>query len=72
LRQDCLSVNSLPDIAKLPPGAQQIIAKNNATLKRLIISNIKAELAGATSVPLLADMALTFFFRSLHCAECSL
>jgi hypothetical protein len=35
--------------------------QNNATLKRLIISKIKAELPGATSVPLLADMALTFF-----------
>lgn len=60
-RRGCFSVNSLRDIAILPPDAQQIIDRNNATLKRLIISNIKAELPGATNAPLLADMVLTYF-----------
>ncbi|MGD0443874.1 MAG: TetR/AcrR family transcriptional regulator [Edaphobacter sp.] len=60
-RRGCFSVNSLRDIALLPPDAQQIIDKNTATLKRLLISNIKAELPGATNAPLLADLVLTFF-----------
>jgi AcrR family transcriptional regulator len=60
-RRGCFSVNSLRDIALLPPDARQIIDKNNATLKRLIIRNIKAELPGVTSAPLFADMVLTFF-----------
>ena len=60
-RRGCFCVNSLRDIAMLPPDAQQIIDKNNATLKRLLVSNIKAELPGAKNAPLLADMVLTFF-----------
>jgi len=60
-RRGCFSVNSLRDIALLPHDAQQIIDRNNATLKKLIMSNIKAELPGATNAPLLADMVLTLF-----------
>ena len=41
-------------------AVNQILDKNNAGLKRLIIRNIKAE-PGATNAPLLADMVLTFF-----------
>ena len=60
-RRGCFSVNSLRDIAVLPPDTQQIINKSNATLKKLITGNIKAELPGATNAALLADMVLTFF-----------
>lgn len=60
-RRGCFSVNSLRDVAVLPAEVQQIIDKNNAALKRLIISNIRAELPGASNAPLLADMVLTFF-----------
>ena len=60
-RRGCFSVNSLRDIAMLPPNAQQIIDKSNAILKRLMVSNIKAELPSAANGPLLADMVLTFF-----------
>ena len=59
-RRGCFSVNSLREIAVLPPNAQQIIDRRNASLKRLIIRNVKAE-PGATNAPLLADMVLTFF-----------
>jgi hypothetical protein len=60
-RRGCFSVNSLSDAAVLPPGAQQIIDKSNALLKRLMINNIKTAAPGISNAPLLADMILTFF-----------
>jgi AcrR family transcriptional regulator len=60
-RRGCFSVNSLRDIAVLPPDAREIIKRKNAALRGLIIRNIKAELPGSANAPLLADIALTFF-----------
>jgi AcrR family transcriptional regulator len=57
----CFSINSLRDIAVLPSEARQIIDHHNAGLKKLMISNIKAERPGISNAPMLADMALTFF-----------
>ena len=60
-RRGCFAVNSLRDITRLPPEANEVIGTNNATVKKLIISNIKAERPGITNPALLADMILTFF-----------
>lgn len=56
----CFSVNSMRDVAVLPPEAQQIIAKNLTLLKRHIVSNIKAE-SPSTDASTMADTVLTFF-----------
>jgi AcrR family transcriptional regulator len=60
-KRGCFSVNSMRDIAMLPPQGQEIIAGNNALLKRLIVSNIKSELPDTSNANVLADMVLTFF-----------
>jgi AcrR family transcriptional regulator len=56
----CFSVNSMRDVAVLPPEGQEIITKNLILLKRLIVSNIKAELP-STDAGVMADTVLTFF-----------
>lgn len=60
-RRGCFSVNSLRDVAVLPPEARAIVDEKNAVLRRLIIRNIKAELPKTPNASLLADMILTFF-----------
>ncbi len=59
-RRGCFSVNSMRDVAMLPGEGAQIIADNNALLKRLIIANIKLA-APRANAAMLADMVLTFF-----------
>ena len=60
-RRGCFSVNSLRDVAMLPPAARKIVDENNAMLRRLIMRNIKAELPGTRNGGVLADTILTFF-----------
>jgi hypothetical protein len=56
-----LSVNSLRDASRLPPEARRIIDENNAKLKRLLTSNMKAADPKKSNPVLLSDMTLTFF-----------
>jgi AcrR family transcriptional regulator len=60
-RRGCLSVNSLRDASRLPPEARRIIDENNAKLKRLLTSNMKAADPKKSNPVLLSDMTLTFF-----------
>lgn len=60
-QRGCFSVNSWRDVAMLPAEAKKLIDSYNGHLKRLIVSNLRAELPGASNAPLLADMVLTFF-----------
>jgi AcrR family transcriptional regulator len=60
-RRGCFSVNSLRDVVMMPPEAKKIIADNSVVLKRLLISNIKAEQPKVEKVGTLADLILTFF-----------
>jgi AcrR family transcriptional regulator len=60
-RRGCFSVNSIRDAAMLPPEARQIIAENDAKLKRLLTSNLKAGLPGVMNPGSLTEMIFTFF-----------
>jgi TetR/AcrR family transcriptional regulator, copper-responsive repressor len=60
-RRGCFSINSLRDASRLPPEARRIVEENNMKLKRLITSNIKAELPRLANPGSLADMIFTFF-----------
>ncbi len=54
-------MNSLRDVAMLPPEARKIVEENDAMLKRLLTSNIRAELPNVSNAGLLTDMIFTFF-----------
>jgi AcrR family transcriptional regulator len=60
-RRGCFSVNSLRDASRLPAEARTIIDQNNAKLKRLLTSNVKAEAPEISNPGLLSDLILTFF-----------
>jgi TetR/AcrR family transcriptional regulator, copper-responsive repressor len=60
-RRGCFSVNSLRDASRLPPEALKIVDENNAKLKRLLTSNIKAETPQLSDPGMLTDMIFTFF-----------
>jgi TetR/AcrR family transcriptional regulator, copper-responsive repressor len=60
-RRGCFSVNSLRDLATLPPRAKSLIEENQATIKRLLMGNIKAELPKVSNPAMLADMTMTFY-----------
>jgi AcrR family transcriptional regulator len=60
-QRGCFSVNSLRDASRLPPEARAIIDDNNAKLKRLLTSNVKAEVPRISNPNLLSDLILTFF-----------
>jgi TetR/AcrR family transcriptional regulator, copper-responsive repressor len=60
-RRGCFSVNSIRDVATLPPEARQIIAENDAKLKRLLTGNLKAGLPGVSNPGALTEMIFTFF-----------
>lgn len=56
----CFAINSLREIAILPPEAQQIIAAKQEQLKKLIAKNLKA--AGTSAdANALAELTLTIF-----------
>lgn len=59
-KRGCFSVNSMRDVSMLPIQGQQIIARNNLVLKRLLVRNIKAERPTANA-EIVADTILTFF-----------
>ena len=60
-QRGCFSINSLRDVVMMPAEAQKLIADNNAVLKRLLISNLKAERPDLAKASVLADLILTFF-----------
>jgi AcrR family transcriptional regulator len=60
-RRGCFSVNSMRDVAMLPLEAREIIAENDAKLKRLLTANLKAGLPGVSSPGSLTEMIFTFF-----------
>ena len=60
-RRGCFSVNSMRDVAMLPPEAREIVAENDAKLKRLLTSNLKAALPGVANAGALTEMIFTFF-----------
>jgi len=63
-QKGCFSVNSLNQLAVLPPGAKQIVARSRASLKDLLARNIEAErpsMKGKPKPTALAEMILTFF-----------
>jgi TetR/AcrR family transcriptional regulator, copper-responsive repressor len=59
-QKGCFSVNSMNQLAVLPPAAQDIVSEGRAFLKDLIARNVKAE--KPTMKPtVLAEMLVTFF-----------
>ena len=60
-RRGCFSVNSLRDVARLPPEARQIVEENDTRLKRLLTANLKAGLPGVGNAGSLTEMIFTFF-----------
>ncbi len=59
-QKGCFSVNSMNQLAVLPPAAQDIVSEGRAFLKDLIARNVKAE--KPTMKPtVLAEMIVTFF-----------
>jgi len=60
-RRGCFAVNSLRDGARLPPEAMKVVDENNAKLKRLLTSNIRAESPRLADPGMLTDMIFTFF-----------
>jgi AcrR family transcriptional regulator len=59
-RRGSFSVNSMRYVQLLPPQGHQMIAVKTAGLKRLIVTNIKAE-APSVNAGSLADIILTFY-----------
>ena len=60
-RRGCFSVNSLRDVAMLPPEARQIVEESDTRLKRLLTLNLKAGLPGVASAASVTEMIFTFF-----------
>lgn len=56
----CLAVNSMREFALLPVGAVDIITQLRATLRPLLVENIKAERT-RTDAGILAEMVSVFF-----------
>ena len=59
-QKGCFSVNSMREFAILPDEAHEIVAKNRATLKRLLAMNIKME-KPRMAPEAIAEMILSFF-----------
>jgi AcrR family transcriptional regulator len=59
-QKGCFSVNSMRELAVLPPAARSIVNKSMKPIKQLLIDNIKAENAEADAAAL-AELAMTFF-----------
>jgi len=59
-RKGCFCVNSMCDLAILPPRAAALVAQHLSHLKDLLTQNIEAE-GARTDAASLADMVLTFF-----------
>jgi AcrR family transcriptional regulator len=64
-QKGCFSVSAMRELAILPPEARRIVEKSLKPIRRLLISNIQAEHAGAghpgMDAASLADMTMTFF-----------
>jgi AcrR family transcriptional regulator len=64
-QKGCFSVSAMRELAILPPEARRIVGKSLKPIRRLLISNIKAEHTGAghprMDAASLADMTMTFF-----------
>ena len=60
-RRGCFAVNSLRDLATLPPGAKTLLGEIQAAVASLLVSNIKAEVPKVSNAAMLAEMALTFY-----------
>jgi TetR/AcrR family transcriptional regulator, copper-responsive repressor len=60
-QRGCFSVNSLRDASRLPPEARTIIDENNTKLKRLLTSNVRAEVPHISTPGVLSDLIFTFF-----------
>jgi AcrR family transcriptional regulator len=59
-RKGCFCVNSMCDLAILPPRAAALVAQHMSHLKHLLVQNIEAEGARMDAASI-ADMVLTFF-----------
>ena len=59
-QKGCFSVNSMREFAILPDEAHAIVAKNRATLQRLLTMNIEAE-KPRMAPDAIAEMVLSFF-----------
>jgi AcrR family transcriptional regulator len=59
-QKGCFSVNSMRELATLPPEAHAIVTKARAHLKRLLIQNIRAEQT-TVDAGTLSDMVFVFF-----------
>lgn len=64
-QKGCFSVSAMRELAILPPEARRIVGKSLKPIRRLLISNIKAEQTRAghprMDAASLADMTMTFF-----------
>lgn len=56
----CFAVNSLRELALLPPEAQRIMAEGRGQLRQLFLTNVAAE-ETKLSAEVLADILMTFF-----------
>jgi AcrR family transcriptional regulator len=59
-QRGCFSVNSMRELALLPPEAREIVLTSQQKLTRLLIKNIEAEGPKLDSA-IIADVVLTFF-----------
>jgi len=59
-QKGCFAISSMRELAILPPGAMEMLARGRGQLKQLIAKNIEAEKPRA-EVDDLASMVLTFF-----------
>jgi AcrR family transcriptional regulator len=59
-RKGCFAISSMREFAILPKKAHQLIARDRAEIKDLLVKNIEAEKTKADPV-LLADLISTFF-----------
>jgi hypothetical protein len=59
-QKGCFAVNAMRELAILPQEARLIVEKSMKRIRRLLISNIKAEKT-AMDASGLADIAMTFF-----------
>ena len=67
-QKGCFSVNSLRDLAILPPEATAIMTQSRARLRQLLLDNVLAARPESSTAPEeIADLALTFYTGM--CAE---
>jgi AcrR family transcriptional regulator len=59
-QKGCFSVNSMRELAVLPPEAQDVIVASQHQLRRLVMKNIESEKSKLNAAAI-ADVVLTFF-----------